>query len=204
MTVAIPQIFVAALGNLPMPLTRHRRVPVPLHVRSTDQYPFSLGQYVLDALAAHLGIRMSSEKHGVIGRGTVILGEIPVSLILYKSKSFMNVSGPSIAQVYRNSVKSPNAMIILQDSMSHRAEQLSVKLGGSANGHNGVKSIISALGGEQGFYRFRLGIGDRGGTDAATYVMGKLTHHERDFWAEDGLVNVLEELEKIARKASGQ
>jgi peptidyl-tRNA hydrolase, PTH1 family len=50
-------------------------------------------------------------------------------------------------------------MIILTDSLSRPVEALSVKLGGSANGHNGVKSIISALGGEMRFYRFRLGIG---------------------------------------------
>ncbi|KAF5387307.1 hypothetical protein D9757_005773 [Collybiopsis confluens] len=186
MTISTPQIVIAALGNLPMPLTRH-----------------SLGQYVLDALASRLGIRMSSEKNGIIGRGTVTVGDTPVSLILYKSKSFMNVSGPSIAQVYRNSVKSPAAMIVLQDSMSHRTDQLSVKLGGSANGHNGVKSIISAIGGEQGFYRFRLGIGERGSVDAATFVMGKLTHREREFWTEDGLDDVLDEIEKIARKATG-
>lgn len=113
----------------------------------------------------------------------------------------MNVSGPSIAEVYRSSVKSPNAMIILQDSMSHRVEQVSVKLGGSANGHNGIKSIISALGGEQGFYRFRLGIGERGGTDAATFVMGRLTPHEREYWSETGLDLVLKEIERIALKS---
>ncbi|KAJ3721166.1 peptidyl-tRNA hydrolase [Lentinula raphanica] len=182
---AAPQILVAALGNLPMPLTRH-----------------SLGQYVLDALASRLGIRMSSDRKGIVGRGIVTLGDTPVSLILYKSKSFMNVSGPSIAEIYRTSVKSPNAMIVLQDSMSHKVEQLSVKLGGSANGHNGVKSIISALGGEQGFYRFRLGIGERGATDAATFVMGKLTPHERAFWTDEGLDRVLDEMEVIVRKAA--
>ncbi|KAJ3784184.1 peptidyl-tRNA hydrolase [Lentinula aff. detonsa] len=182
---ATPQILVAALGNLPMPLTRH-----------------SLGQYVLDALALRLGIRMSSDRKGIVGRGNVTLGDTPVSLILYKSKSLMNVSGPSIAEIYRTSVKSPNAMLVLQDSMSHKVEQLSVKLGGSANGHNGVKSIISALGGEQGFYRFRLGIGDRGGTDAANFVMGRLTPHEREFWTEEGLDRVLDEIEAISRKAT--
>ncbi|KAJ4469548.1 peptidyl-tRNA hydrolase [Lentinula aciculospora] len=114
----------------------------------------------------------------------------------------MNVSGPTIAEIYRTSVKSPNAMIVLQDSMSHKVEQLSVKLGGSANGHNGVKSIISAFGGEQGFYRFRLGIGERGSTDAADFVMGKLTPHERGFWVEDGLDRVLDQIEVVARKAA--
>jgi len=37
-------------------------------------------------------------------------------------------------------------MIVLTDSFCHRVEAASIKLGGSANGHNGVKSIISILG----------------------------------------------------------
>ncbi|KAF8825735.1 hypothetical protein HHX47_DHR6000267 [Lentinula edodes] len=215
---AIPQILIAALGNLPMPLTRHRCVPSPTFVSLYRpiivEQNYSLGQYVLDAMAIRLGIRMSSDRKGIIGQGIVTLGDTPVSLILYKStlltdhqlcwpaESFMNISGPSIAEVYRTSVKSPNTMIVLQDSMSHRVEQLSVKLGGSANGHNGVKSIISSLGGEQGFYRFRLGIGERGGTDAANFVMGKLTPHEREFWTEGGLDRVLEAIEIVAQKAA--
>ena len=111
----------------------------------------------------------------------------------------MNISGPSIAAAYRQSVKFPSSMIILTDSLSHRVEALSVKLGGSANGHNGVKSLISALGGEMGFYRFRLGIG-RDESDAATYVMRQLSSHERRYWTDEGLDLILKEIEKVALK----
>ena len=91
-------------------------------------------------------------------------------------------------------------MIILTDSLSHKVEALSVKLGGSANGHNGVKSLISALGGEMGFYRFRLGIG-RDESDAATYVMRQLSSHERRYWTDEGGLDlVLKEIEKVALK----
>jgi peptidyl-tRNA hydrolase, PTH1 family len=116
------------------------------------------------------------------------------------TESLMNISGPSIAAAYRQSVSSPNSMIILADSLSHQVEALSVKLGGSANGHNGVKSIISALGGEMGFYRFRLGIG-RDESDAATYVMRQLSSHERRYWSDEGLDLILKEIEKVALKA---
>lgn len=112
----------------------------------------------------------------------------------------MNISGPSIVKAYRGSVNSPRHMIVLTDSLSHRVEALSVKLGGSANGHNGVKSIISALGGEMGFHRFRLGIG-RDESDAAEYVMRQLSSHERRFWGDEGLDLVVQEIEKVALKA---
>jgi len=116
----------------------------------------------------------------------------------------MNVSGPSIAEAYRSTVKTPTSMIILQDSLSHKVEQVSSRLGGSANGHNGVKSIIAAMGGEQRFYRFRLGIGESGQTDTSAYVMGKLSSRERQFWTDEGLDLILEEIEKVARKANAR
>ena len=120
-------------------------------------------------------------------------------LNVYVTESLMNISGPSIAAAYRQSVNFPSSMIILTDSLSHKVEALSVKLGGSPNGHNGVKSLISALGGEMGFYRFRLGIG-RDESDAATYVMRQLSSHERRYWTDEGLDLILKEVEKVALK----
>jgi len=180
---AIPHLFIAGLGNLPYPITRH-----------------SIGQFIIDTLASRSGIRMSSVKGGYSGQGNLLVGNTMIALTLFKSKSLMNISGPSIVSAYRQSVNSPTSMVILTDSLSHRVEALSVKLGGSANGHNGVKSIISALGGEMGFYRFRLGIG-RDESDAAAYVMRQLSSHERQYWADKGLDLILEEIEKIALKA---
>jgi PTH1 family peptidyl-tRNA hydrolase len=91
-------------------------------------------------------------------------------------------------------------MIVIQDSLSHKAGTLSVKLGGSANGHNGIKSVMAALGGD-GFYRFRIGIG-RDQTDPADYVLQKLSTSERTFWGDggQGLNNVVHEIHKIAVK----
>jgi len=112
----------------------------------------------------------------------------------------MNISGPSIVQAFRQAVNSPSSMIILTDSLDHKVGGLSVKFSGSANGHNGVKSIISALGGELDFYRFRIGIG-RDGSDAADYVMRPLSSYEKTFWTGDGIDHVLREIGKVALKA---
>ncbi len=110
----------------------------------------------------------------------------------------MNVSGPSIAAACRAFVTAPKEMIVISDSLSHNVEQLSVRLGGSPNGHNGLKSVISALGGEKGFYQFRIGIGR--GTDAADYVLGKLSSHERQFWQGRGLDLVVQQIESVVLK----
>lgn len=111
----------------------------------------------------------------------------------------MNISGPSIADVYRKNFHNSTNMVVVSDSVQHDVTKLAVRLGGSANGHNGIKSIISALGGEQNFWRFRAGVG-YDGTDMATYVLGRLSNHEKQFWTQEGLDLILEELERVANK----
>lgn len=183
-SAAMVALLIAGLGNLPYPLTRH-----------------SVGHLIIDSLALRLGIPLVRDRRGFVGHGTASLGRTPTALTLFKSKFPMNISGPSIAAVYRKSMASPKPLIVVADSLLHRIETLSVKMGGSANGHNGVKSVVTALGGESDFYRFRIGIG-RNETEAATYVMHKLSSHECQFWANDGLGLVLSELEIVVSKNS--
>ncbi|KAK2467880.1 hypothetical protein APHAL10511_000175 [Amanita phalloides] len=180
--MAVP-VFLAGLGNLPYALTRH-----------------SVGHLIVDALALRLAIRLLPNKHGFLGHRIVNLGDIPVSLTLFKSNLLMNVSGPSIASIYRKTVTSTNSFVLVTDSLLHPVETLSVKKGGSANGHNGVKSVMAALGHERDFYRFRIGIG-RNHTDAITYVMQSLSSHERHFWTNEGLDLIISELESVAGKS---
>lgn len=116
---------------------------------------------------------------------------------------FMNISGPSIADTYRRTVNSPTSFIVVSDSLDHPPQTLSVRLGGSAQGHNGVKSIISALGGEMGFYRFRAGIG-RDDDHAALYVMRNVSRHEKMYWSGEGIDRILDEIEKVAIKNSNR
>lgn len=95
MVLPIPQVLVAGLGNLPMPSTRHRYILLHVCAAFFNIYNFSLGQYLVDALALRLGIRMSSDRKGVIGQGIVTLGDTPVSLILYKSSKL------SVIRIFR-------------------------------------------------------------------------------------------------------
>lgn len=113
----------------------------------------------------------------------------------------MNISGHSVSNALRNTVKSADSMVVIHDSLSHKPERISYKLGGSANGHNGVKSVIAALGGNDDFHRLRIGIG-RNDVDAAEYVLQKLSVHEREYWGEDGigLELVLDEVKRIVDK----
>ncbi|KAJ6625737.1 peptidyl-tRNA hydrolase [Mycena sp. CBHHK59/15] len=182
--MSIPRVLVAGLGNLPYPGTRH-----------------SLGQLIVDGLAARTGIRMSAERGGFSGTGTVTLGETRVALKLYKSKQLMNVSGPSMAAAFRAHGQ-PDALVVISDSTDHAPCVLKYRFGGSAGGHNGLKSVIGALG-AQGFHRLRAGVGQHPGMDLADYVLGRLSAHEKQFWAGEGLDRVCEAIEKVARTVEG-
>jgi PTH1 family peptidyl-tRNA hydrolase len=112
----------------------------------------------------------------------------------------MNISGSSVLAALRKSVKSPQSMIVIHDSLSHRPETISYKFGGSANGHNGVKSVISSLR-TTDFHRLRMGIGRDVSTDPAEYVLSKLSHDERAYWGSEGegMDVVLKEIVRVAR-----
>jgi len=171
-------ILIAGLGNLPFPNTRH-----------------SVGHLIVDALASRFRITLD----GHTGRSRIVLGDSSVDLTLFKPKPLMNVTGPAVATALRHTARVPSSLIVIHDSLQHKPMSLSVKFGGSANGHNGVKSVIRALGDNPNFHRFRIGIGRDG--DAASYVLGRLSPEEIAYWdLGAGLDLICEKLAAIALK----
>jgi peptidyl-tRNA hydrolase, PTH1 family len=123
-------------------------------------------------------------------------------LTFWFAENLMNILGSDVATALRKSCKLPNScLVVVHDSLSHKPRTLSYKAGGSANGHNGVRSIISALGNQQDFHRLRIGIG-RDGTDTAEYVLSPLSAEERLFWNHSGPGTdlVWKQLEVITRQ----
>jgi PTH1 family peptidyl-tRNA hydrolase len=82
--------------------------------------------------------------------------------------------------------------------VQHKPTPLSLKFGGSVNGHNSIRSLIAALG-TKDFFRLRLGIG-RPGSNVADYVLARIPNFEGQFWAPDGpgLELVWEQIQRIA------
>ncbi len=120
----------------------------------------------------------------------------------------MNISGRPVVQMLRQTAIKPTNMIVMHDSLDHKPCALSPKFGGSAGGHNGVRSIIAALGNDSDFHRLRLGIGrggpDGGGIDVSNFVLGPLSGREREFWGATGPGRdlVWSELTRILKKAA--
>lgn len=114
----------------------------------------------------------------------------------------MNLSGPCVSQALRTTRTPLSSLVVIHDSLSHTPATLSPRFGGSANGHNGVRSVIDALGGKKDFHRIRVGIGRGEGGSVADYVLSRLPSFERQHWDWDGagVDKVLEALEQIYRK----
>lgn len=132
----------------------------------------NIGFRVVESLADSNGIKMDTDKHkGLIGKGA-IEGE---KVILAKPLTYMNLSGEcvrAVADFYKIPMEN---VIVVFDDISLDVGKLRIRKKGSAGGHNGIKSIISHLGGES-FPRLKFGVGDKpSGMDLADYVLGNFS-----------------------------
>lgn len=90
----------------------------------------------------------------------------------------MNLSGQPIGEVMRFYKLPLSALIIAHDELDVAPGKLKVKIGGSAGGHNGLKSIDQHVG--QDYLRIRLGIGHPGHRDQVTpYVLSDFSKEDK-------------------------
>ena len=129
------------------------------------------GFAALDSLAGKWGISVSKTKfQGLWGQGEVDGHKV----VLLKPLTYMNLSGDSIAPLAGFFKIPADHVIVLCDDITQAPGKLRIRPSGSAGGHNGLKSIIARLGGEN-FPRIRIGVGakPRPDYDLADWVLGK-------------------------------
>jgi len=86
-------------------------------------------------------------------------GEIAgVEVLLAKPKTFVNLSGEAVGRLMRKYKIQVNDLIVICDDLDLPLGKLRLRPGGSAGGHKGINSIISALGSDD-FCRIKVGIG---------------------------------------------
>ena len=86
----------------------------------------------------------------------ISLGETRV--LLMKPQTYMNLSGEAVAQAAHFYKIPAEHVVVVSDDVSLPIGKLRIRSKGSAGGHNGLKSIISCLGGD-GFPRVKIGVG---------------------------------------------
>ena len=125
----------------------------------------NVGFAVVEEVAGRAGVDfLSAPARALVARWR---GPEGIVTLLAKPLTFMNESGPAVAELVRYYRIEPSDLLIVVDEAQLPLGKLRARARGSAGGHNGLKSVIAHLGEE--FSRLRVGIG-RGpdGSDAAS------------------------------------
>lgn len=126
----------------------------------------NLGFRVVDRLAERHGIAASRRRFdSLVGDGAIGTSRV----LLVKPQTFVNLTGSAVAPLLRWHKCPTDALLVVTDDLHLELGRLRVRRKGSHGGHNGLRSIIEALG-TDGFARVRIGIGQ--GPDAVGHVLG--------------------------------
>ncbi len=141
--------------------------------------PHSIGFEVVDALALAMGAtwKSSSSFNGELATG--LLGGVKVMLV--KPTTFMNLSGNCVAPVLKyHNAKVAEDLLVVSDDIDLPVGKMRIRKGGSAGGHNGLKSVIERTG-SQDFLRLRVGVGRdaRNRANVVGHVLGKFSPDDR-------------------------
>ncbi len=130
--------------------------------------PHNMGFMALDRLAEICGVDISRRQSQALVAETQLEGE-PV--LLAKPQTFVNLSGLAVARLLEARQLTPDDLMVLLDDVNLPLGTLRIRTQGSAGGHNGLKSVIGAVGSD-GFLRLRMGVApDRPIEDLVSYVL---------------------------------
>jgi PTH1 family peptidyl-tRNA hydrolase len=172
--------LIAGLGN-PGQTYRHTR--------------HNMGFMVVDRLAQAHGLSLDKSKFDVVyGRGRIL--DLPV--LLAKPVTFMNRVGPAVQKLAHFFRLETQDITVIHDDLDLVFGTLKIKEKGGDGGHNGVKSLITALG-TQAFTRVRVGIGRPEEPEQITgYVLSRFDA-EQERWVEDLIVRAQDAVETVLK-----
>jgi len=161
MMAEIRQHLIVGIGN-PGPvyaLTRH-----------------NIGFMVVDQLVREYGlIGCRSRINAEIAEGNI--AGVPV--ITAKPMAYMNRSGDPVSNIVRTHGIQCEDMVVIHDDIDLAYERLKIKEKGGDGGHNGLRSLIDALGTDD-FVRVRMGVGrPEGDIGVVDYVLAEFDSNQR-------------------------
>ena len=114
--------------------------------------------------------------HGVYGTGRIDGREV----MLFEPRTFMNLSGCAVSAVTGAKLRNKEDLLVVVDDINLPFGELRLRKDGSAGGHNGLKSIIGAIGSD--FPRLRLGIKPQHEIegDLARFVLAPFPKRDRE------------------------
>jgi PTH1 family peptidyl-tRNA hydrolase len=117
--------------------------------------PHNAGFLAIDRIAEECGVVVANRRGRALTAKARLAGQ---DVLLAKPETYMNLSGLSVAALIQELDISREDLIVLYDELAFPLGRLRINERGSANGHNGVKSISGALGTEE-WLRIRIGVG---------------------------------------------
>jgi PTH1 family peptidyl-tRNA hydrolase len=141
----------------------------------------NIGFAALDRLAEKLGCSFRSKWRFSAHVAEAATGEAG-KITLAKPRTFMNRSGSAVQALLSWLKLEPQHLLVVVDDADLPLGQIRLRLSGGSGGHNGLRSIIEALGGNEEFARLRIGIGRTApvGTDITGHVLGRFGPEERE------------------------
>lgn len=132
-----------------------------------SQTRHNVGMWVVERAAARWSIRLA--KWGTAQRGSGRLGSELIELA--GTLDWMNVTGPPLKGLLREFNLTADDLVLIHDDLDLVPGRLRIKQAGGDGGHNGIKSVIEAIGTPQ-FVRLKIGIGRPAPhQDSADYVL---------------------------------
>ena len=137
----------------------------------------NVGFMVADELGEREDIPIQRLRYHALTNTAVIGGQ---GVLLMKPTTYMNLSGEAVGEAARFYKLDPGHVLVISDDVDLPLGKLRIRTGGSAGGHNGLKSIIQHLGTDQ-FPRLRVGVGEKPHPDydMADWVLGKFTGEDK-------------------------
>ena len=189
--------------------------PVPLLICSIgnpgSQYAntvHSAGHVIIKRLADEMGYptfhKERSWGNGLVSR--IRQSSDDGDWTLWQSTSYMNESGKGVKAAYtawsKDLAGGEGKLVVIHDELEKPLGAVSLRTahGASAKGHNGLKSIMAAMG-NLSFARIGIGIGrpaSRDSDDVARYVLKKMDMNERKVM-EDSVEHVIVKLQEVER-----
>ncbi|MFM7719010.1 MAG: aminoacyl-tRNA hydrolase [Actinomycetota bacterium] len=138
----------------------------------------NVGAMVVEELAHRAGERLRRQRF--VPADAAEFDADGERVVVARAHGYMNESGPAYAGLARKRDVEPATLIAVHDELDLPFGALQLRTGGGAAGHNGLRSLIGALGTPE-FLRVRIGIGrPPGRQDPADFVLEPFGKRERD------------------------
>ena len=143
--------------------------------REYEHTRHNVGFQVAEELARRY--RVTLKNHAKWKARAAKIPEIGDGVLLAEPTTFMNLSGWSVREIAAFHKLAPSDLLVVVDDADLPLGRLRMRTGGSAGGHNGLKSIIQELGTIE-FPRLRVGVGRQPG-ELKNHVLGRFSDDER-------------------------